>query len=47
MYPTHIIIEPLVEELDCNSRDTDIDFDGAERDLEEDNDYSVEMMDVS
>ena len=35
------------EELDCNTRDTDIDFDGAERDLEEDNDYSSEMIYVS
>ena len=36
-----------VKELDSNSRYTDIDFDGVERHLEEDNDYSVEMMDVS
>ena len=36
-----------IKELDSNSRDTDIDFDGAERHLEEDNDYSVEMMEVS
>ena len=41
------IISRPVEELDCNSRDTGIDFDGAERDLEEYNDYFSEMIDVS
>ena len=35
-----------VEEFDCNSRDTDIYFHGAERGLQQVNDYSVEMMDV-
>ena len=41
--PTKPIIEPISLQNFLTSRGVD----GAERDLEEDNDYSVEMMDAS